>query len=90
MAGTPAGIVCVDVPANGGNGAKLEAGAQAPVTISAVYTKLQVKIIPKSAVRLLLRKLEAGTQAPVWRTGACHGLGFFFVFQGADPGSSMH
>lgn len=42
VAGTPSGIVCVDLPANGADGAKLEAGAKTLATVSAVYTKLQV------------------------------------------------
>lgn len=40
--GSPAGIVCVELPASQGEGATLGAGEHVTLTVSAVYTKIQV------------------------------------------------
>lgn len=42
VAGTPAGIVCVELPAGRGEGSTLGAGETITLTVSAVSTKLQV------------------------------------------------
>ncbi len=42
VSGTPAGIVCVALPVAQGEEATLDAGEQITLTVSAVYTKIQV------------------------------------------------
>ena len=44
VSGTPAGIVCVELPVAQGEGETLSTGQQSSLTVSAVYTKLQVSL----------------------------------------------
>ena len=59
MSGTPAGIVCIELPAAQGEGETLSTGQQSSLTVSAVYTKLQVSwaalsMCFRSIVRIVL------------------------------------